>query len=112
MYSLIVTAKMNAVDPQAWLADVLGKITQHPINRLAKLLPWKFQPLATAARQAALRAPRAQWIDTVSNPLQCFFSLTTGYMLSPAKRLAEIGDLLAGYYLSRGIIALRIMEAA
>jgi transposase len=31
MYSLIVTAKMNDVDPQAWLADVLARIAEHPV---------------------------------------------------------------------------------
>jgi len=33
MYSLIVTAKMNDVDPQAWLADVLARIAEHPVQR-------------------------------------------------------------------------------
>ena len=36
---LIVTAKLNDVDPQAWLADVLGRIASHPAQRLAELLP-------------------------------------------------------------------------
>jgi len=40
MYSLIVTAKMNDVDPQAWLADVLARIAAHPAHRLDELLPW------------------------------------------------------------------------
>lgn len=40
MYSLIVTAKMNDVDPQAWLADVLARIAEHPVQRLDELLPW------------------------------------------------------------------------
>jgi hypothetical protein len=40
MYSLIVTAKMNDVDPQAWLADVLARIAAHPHQRLDELLPW------------------------------------------------------------------------
>ena len=40
MYSLIVTAKMNDVDPQAWLADVLRRIADHPAQRLDDLLPW------------------------------------------------------------------------
>jgi hypothetical protein len=39
MYSLIVTAKMNGVDPQAWLADVLARIAIHPAHRLDELLP-------------------------------------------------------------------------
>jgi transposase len=43
MYSLIVTAKMNAVDPQAWLADVLAKIADLPQNRLPELLPWNWK---------------------------------------------------------------------
>ncbi|KAK0341588.1 hypothetical protein LTR94_025768, partial [Friedmanniomyces endolithicus] len=40
MYSLIVTAKMNDVDPQAWLADVLARINDLPSNRIDELLPW------------------------------------------------------------------------
>src|SRR5215213_5953896 len=42
MYSLIVTAKMNRVDPQAWLADVLARIATHPAHRLDELLPWNW----------------------------------------------------------------------
>jgi hypothetical protein len=44
MYSLIVTAKMNEVDPQAWLADVLARIADHPANRIDDLLPWNWKP--------------------------------------------------------------------
>jgi transposase len=43
MYSLIVTAKMNDVDPQAWLADVLARIADHPARKLDELLPWRWQ---------------------------------------------------------------------
>ncbi len=42
MYSLIVTAKMNGVDPQAWLADILTRIADHPAQRLDDLLPWRW----------------------------------------------------------------------
>lgn len=42
MYSLIVTAKMNDVDPQAWLADVLSRIAAHPAHQLDQLLPWNW----------------------------------------------------------------------
>ena len=48
MYSLIVTAKMNDVDPQAWLADVLGRIAGHPAQKIDDLLPWNWK----AARDA------------------------------------------------------------
>jgi transposase len=53
MYSLIVSAKMNDVDPQAWLAHVLAHIAQQPATQLDELLPWNWRPLETAARQAA-----------------------------------------------------------
>lgn len=44
MYSLIVTAKMNGVDPLAWLSDVLARIAAHPARRLEELLPWNWRP--------------------------------------------------------------------
>ena len=44
MYGLIVTCKMNDVDPQAWLADVLARIASHPAHRLNELLPWNWTP--------------------------------------------------------------------
>jgi transposase len=43
MYSLIVTAKLNDVDPQAWLMDVLARIASHPAHRLDELLPWNWR---------------------------------------------------------------------
>lgn len=53
MYSIIVTAKMNNVDPQAYLADVLARFAEHPAHRLDELLPWNWQPLQPCVRQAA-----------------------------------------------------------
>jgi len=41
-YTLIETAKLNGVDPQAWLTDVLGRIADHKITRLDELLPWRY----------------------------------------------------------------------
>ena len=43
MYSLIVTAKLNDVDPQAWLADILARIAGHPIQKLDELMPWNWR---------------------------------------------------------------------
>jgi hypothetical protein len=40
IYSLIATAKLNGVDPQAWIADVLRRVANHPASRLHELLPW------------------------------------------------------------------------
>jgi len=41
-YTLIETAKLNGVDPQAWLTDVLGRIADHKITRIEQLLPWHY----------------------------------------------------------------------
>ena len=41
-YTLIETAKLNGVDPQAWLTNVLGRIADHKITRLDELLPWRY----------------------------------------------------------------------
>ncbi len=40
-YTLIEAAKLNGVDPQAWLTDVLARIADHKINRIDELLPWQ-----------------------------------------------------------------------
>jgi len=54
MYSLIITAKMNGVDPQAWLADVLARIATHPDHRLDELLPWNWMsPVVAISGRAA-----------------------------------------------------------
>jgi len=45
--ALIQTAKLNGVDPQAWLTNILGRIADHKITRLDELLPWRYA--ATAA---------------------------------------------------------------
>jgi IS66 C-terminal element len=42
MLTLIHTAKLNDIDPQAWLADVLARINDHAIHRLDELLPWNW----------------------------------------------------------------------
>ena len=53
MYSLIVTAKLNDVDPRAWLADVLARIADHPASRLHELLPWNSKVAQTIHTAAA-----------------------------------------------------------
>jgi transposase len=44
MYTLIQTAKLNNVDPQAWLADVLARIADTPQTQISELLPWNWRP--------------------------------------------------------------------
>jgi hypothetical protein len=54
MYTLIETARFNDVDPEAWLADVIARIADHPINQIDDLLPWKWTP--HAEKPASCRA--------------------------------------------------------
>ncbi len=51
IYTLVATAKLNNVDPQAWLADVLARLPDHPAKRIHELLPsnWRLQNIAAAA---------------------------------------------------------------
>jgi transposase len=51
VYTLVATAKLNDVDPQAWLADVLARLPDHPAKRISDLLPWnwRLQHIATQA---------------------------------------------------------------
>src|SRR5918997_2631445 len=53
MYSLIATAKLNDVDPRAWLADVLARIADHPASHLHELLPWNWRKPSVEAATAA-----------------------------------------------------------
>jgi transposase len=44
IYTLIETAKLNDIDPQAWLADLLARLQDHPARRINELLPWNWKP--------------------------------------------------------------------
>jgi len=50
--TLIEPAKLNAVDPQACLADVLARIADHPARRIDDFLPWRFAPSQRTANLA------------------------------------------------------------
>jgi transposase len=49
LYTLIETAKLNDIDPHAWLADVLARLPDHPAKRIHELLPWNWKAPAHAA---------------------------------------------------------------
>jgi len=52
IYSLIGTAKLNDIDPEAWLADVLARLPDHPARRIDELLPWNWQAQKPTAQAA------------------------------------------------------------
>ena len=76
MYSLIITAKLNDVDPRAWLADVLRRIADHSASRLHELLPWNWQT-------AAQGKTAASWINSALRP-------SPDAYVSPASASADI----------------------
>ena len=43
VYTIIETAKLNSVNPEAYLADVIGRIADHPIKKIEELLPWRWK---------------------------------------------------------------------
>nr|WP_244541360.1 IS66 family transposase [Rhizobium tibeticum] len=53
MATLIMTAKLNDIDPQAWLADVLARIADHPVSKIDELLPWNWKAKKAAIAAAA-----------------------------------------------------------
>ena len=57
MYTLTETAKMNGLNPEGYLRDVLARIADHPINRIDELLPWELaaERLTIVETRAALR---------------------------------------------------------
>jgi hypothetical protein len=59
VYTLIGTTKLNDIDPQPWLADVLARIADMPQHRLGALLPWNWRQPSVLLRACLRRLPKA-----------------------------------------------------
>ena len=57
IYALVESAKLNGLNPQHYLADVLARIADHPARRIAELLPWNWQPVDTPPEPLPKSAP-------------------------------------------------------
>jgi transposase len=53
VYTLVESCKLNDIDPQAWLADVLARLPDHPAKQIDDLLPWNWKPRQIEASAAA-----------------------------------------------------------
>jgi hypothetical protein len=82
IYTLIQTAKLNRIDPEAWLADILARLSDHPARRIADLLPWNWAR-EHIAPQARLMQPHRASRD-VGKPPQAL-----GAMLLVGRDLAR-----------------------
>jgi transposase len=51
-HTLVETCKLNGVDPQAWLADVLARLPDHPAKRIDTLLPWHWKAARVTGHEA------------------------------------------------------------
>ncbi|MBB4423824.1 hypothetical protein GGD66_002368 [Bradyrhizobium sp. CIR48] len=60
---------MNGVDPQAWLTDILARITAHPVHRLNELLPWDWTPASAFSARAARPRTSTRFITQVAKDL-------------------------------------------
>ena len=53
IYSLLGSAKLNGIDPEAYMTELLRRIADHPVNRIEELLPWRLFPVRSAETKAA-----------------------------------------------------------
>jgi hypothetical protein len=69
LYSLIETCRLKDIGPEAWLADVIARIADHPLNRLDHLLPWKWSSASAQSKAASEPARgRAATLTQKSTP--------------------------------------------
>jgi hypothetical protein len=113
IYSLIGTAKLNGLDPEAYLREVLTRIADHPINRIDELLPWKIAPLQNTQLNLPATANTPQAVNTVLTERLQFVG---NHVFSTSKLSNEFslkkGDLFARDKIATGLEGIRDLYAS
>jgi len=85
-YTLIRSAKLNGLEPEEWLRDVLTRIGDHPINRLDQLLPWNVARSATLPEPTPVKTKRPQPLADAYSLIASARSTAARHMVARAHR--------------------------
>jgi len=82
IYTLIETARLNDIDPEAWLGDVISRIADHPNTKIDELLPWKWSAAGCRLSPHSGPRPSDHAYDEIRRQLNIVFPQeTTGIRL-------------------------------
>jgi transposase len=85
IFTLIESAKLDDVDPQAWLADVLARLQDHPARHIAELLPWNWNLLQQQQQRAAAQNPWPSPAHAINCRFRGLRRLSVTHICEPAE---------------------------